>query len=167
MRLICGQEESDGHHHDDSCYSVTTILNCDVPEHRHSAENGCYDADGNLVCQLQEHTHEDSCYEEIRTLTCGQEEQKGHHHTDTCYEKVLVCGKDVHTHNENCYEKDGFTDDGANGHSADKSSEPEGAGDGGDSENITDPGDTGIAENMTDAGDTGQSWRQPIWSRCT
>ena len=48
-RLVCGQEESDGHHHDDSCYSSATELTCKIPEHLHSAEKGCYDADGNLI----------------------------------------------------------------------------------------------------------------------
>ena len=52
-RLVCGQEESDGHHHDDSCYTTTTELNCVIPEHRHSAKEGCYDSDGNLICKLQ------------------------------------------------------------------------------------------------------------------
>ena len=117
-RLVCGQEESDGHHHDDSCYSSATELTCKIPEHLHSAEKGCYDADGNLICELQEHVHDDSCYEEVRTLTCGQEEYKGHHHTDACYEKVLVCGKEVHTHSEKCYEEDGGTDAAADENSA-------------------------------------------------
>jgi hypothetical protein len=40
---------------------------------------------------LQEHVHDDSCYEEVRVLTCGREEYKGHQHTDACYEKVLTC----------------------------------------------------------------------------
>ena len=154
-RLVCGLEESDGHHHDESCYATATILDCEVPEHRHSAENECYDVDGNLVCQLKEHVHDDSCYEEARTLTCGQEEQEGHRHTDACYEKVLVCGKDVHTHNTNCYEKDGRTDDAAYAYSVDKSSEPEGAGDTGNTENTTDTGETGKTGNITDSGDTG------------
>ncbi len=111
-RLICGQEESDGHHHDDSCYTVTSELTCGIQEHQHSEEDGCYDADGNLVCELQEHVHDDSCYKEVSTLTCGLEESKGHHHTDACYEKVLVCGKEVHTHGEQCYQEDGSTDSG-------------------------------------------------------
>ena len=96
--LICGQEENEGHHHDDSCYTVTKELNCQLEEHRHSREAGCYDEEGNLICQLSEHTHDDSCYREVKTLTCGREESEGHHHTDACYEKVLVCGKEVHTH---------------------------------------------------------------------
>ena len=60
------------------------------------------------------HTHQDSCYEETKTLVCGQEEieaqeevldgegnvvtpaVEGHTHTDACYqvETVLVCGEE-------------------------------------------------------------------------
>jgi hypothetical protein len=81
--LICGQEESEGHHHTEDCYSVTRELVCSFEEHQHSAENSCYDEDGNLICTLEEHAHTDSCYEEHRELTCGQEESEGHHHTDS------------------------------------------------------------------------------------
>ena len=101
--LICGQEESEGHHHTDDCYTVTRKLECQIQEHQHSSENGCFDEEGNLVCKLQEHTHSDSCYKELRELTCGLEESEGHHHTDSCYEKVLTCGKEVHTHSAACY----------------------------------------------------------------
>ena len=119
--LICGQEESEGHHHDDSCYTVTKELNCQLEEHRHSREAGCYDEEGNLICQLSEHTHDDSCYREVKTLTCGREESEGHHHTDACYQKVLVCGKEVHTHSEACY-KDGGNAGETNEEAADQAS---------------------------------------------
>ncbi|MDO5138758.1 MAG: hypothetical protein Q4D71_09930, partial [Oscillospiraceae bacterium] len=104
--LICGQEESEGHHHIEDCYTVTRELVCQLQEHRHSAENNCFDEEGNLVCALEEHTHADSCYEEHRELTCGLEETEGHQHTDSCYEKVLTCGKEVHTHSADCYRAD-------------------------------------------------------------
>ena len=101
--LICEIPESDGHHHTDECYTVTRELICKLQEHIHSEENGCYDENGNLICEIQEHQHDDSCYEEIKTLTCGQEESDGHHHGPECYEKVLTCGKEAHTHSEECY----------------------------------------------------------------
>ena len=104
--LICGQEESDGHHHTEDCYTVTKELECQIEEHQHSSENGCFDEEGNLVCKLEEHTHSDSCYKEHRELTCGLEESEGHHHTDSCYTKVLTCGKEVHTHSAACYKAD-------------------------------------------------------------
>ena len=44
-KLVCGQEESNGHQHDESCYTVTSELTCGIQEHQHSVENGCYDAE--------------------------------------------------------------------------------------------------------------------------
>lgn len=116
-RLICDQEESDGHHHDDSCYEVSRELSCGTEEHQHSSENGCFDADGKLICELPEHIHNDSCFREVKTLICGEEESAGHHHTDACYEKVLVCGREVHIHSAECYKEDGaeaFEDETSN-----------------------------------------------------
>ena len=102
--LVCGLEESEGHTHDESCYSISQKLICEIPEHQH--DETCYDEDGNLQCQLLEHTHTENCYEEVRELTCTLEESEGHHHTDACYEKNLICGKEVHIHSPACYEKE-------------------------------------------------------------
>ncbi|MCD8148071.1 MAG: LPXTG cell wall anchor domain-containing protein [Clostridiales bacterium] len=58
--LVCGQEESEGHTHDESCY----------------------DESGNLICGMEEtegHTHTEDCYEQ--QLVCGLEE---HTHTKNC-----------------------------------------------------------------------------------
>jgi len=104
--LTCGLEESDGHQHEDSCYTTVRDLVCDIPEHTHSAENECYDAEGNLVCSKAGHTHEEGCYKETRELTCGLEESAGHHHGDQCYEKVLTCGREYHVHSAACYRND-------------------------------------------------------------
>ena len=145
-RLVCGQEESGGHHHEESCYSTVTELTCGMEEHRHSEDKGCYDADGNLICQRQDHVHSDSCYEEVRKLTCGQEEHEGHHHTDACFEKVLVCGKEVHTHSEKCYEEDGRTDAAADSSSSARPSDPEGKGDTGNTESEVSDSDAAAEE---------------------
>ena len=43
----------------------------------HVHNDDCYDADGNLVCQLPEipaHVHTEDCYTTERILICGQEE---------------------------------------------------------------------------------------------
>ena len=119
--LTCGQEESEGHHHDNSCYTVTRELECQMEEHQHSQENGCYDEEGNLICQLAEHAHDDSCYSEKKTLTCDQQESEGHQHTDACYEKVLVCDKEVHIHSAKCYKDEGNAEE-SNEEAADQSS---------------------------------------------
>lgn len=97
---------SEGHHHDDSCYTVTQETMCDLEEHQHSNENGCYDGEGNLICEIPEHVHDEACLRDVETLTCGREESEGHSHTDSCYEDVLVCGKEAHIHSTECYKED-------------------------------------------------------------
>lgn len=132
-QLVCGQEESQGHTHTghvhtDACYTVTQTRICEStePDHVHTEEcseahqeltctqdTGCYDANGNLVCGLEEtqgHTHTQACYE--TQLVCGQEETEPHTHTDSCYQvqRELVCGQEeviLHTHTENCRDEEG------------------------------------------------------------
>lgn len=104
--LACEIPESDGHQHTGDCYTAVRELVCEILEHEHSAENGCYDEDGNLVCSEVEHMHGDGCYRETRELTCGLEESEGHHHDGSCYEKVLDCRKEYHVHSAACYKED-------------------------------------------------------------
>ena len=91
------------------------ILQCPYAEmsgqvaHNHAAD--CYDADGNLVCPLQElaaHTHTPECYTGQRTLICDLEEDENHVHSDACYEiqQVLICEKqelEEHVHDADCF----------------------------------------------------------------
>ena len=64
-------------------------------------------AEGTPHCGKEEHTHTEDCYE--KKLICGKEEGEGaHHHTDECYreEQVLVCTtpeSDGHQHTDDCY----------------------------------------------------------------
>ena len=64
-------------------------------------------AEGTPHCGKEEHTHTEDCYE--KKLICGKEEGDGaHHHTDECYreEPVLVCTtpeSDGHQHTDDCY----------------------------------------------------------------
>lgn len=102
--LTCTIPESPGHTHTDACYQVDYELTCRTEEHSH--DSSCYDEDGNLTCALTEHTHIDDCYKETRNLVCGLEESKGHQHDESCYEKILTCGKEVHVHSTACYEND-------------------------------------------------------------
>ena len=132
-QLVCGLEESQGHTHTghihtEECYTVGETLVCTntEPDHVHTEEcyetqreltctqdTGCYDANGNLVCGLEEtqgHTHTQACYE--TQLVCGQEETEPHTHTDSCYQvqRELVCGQEeviLHTHTEGCRDEDG------------------------------------------------------------
>ncbi len=59
-------------------------------------------------CGLEEHTHDESCYEAV--LICGRDEgepSEGHTHDASCYEtvQVLTCGQEEseeHTHSDAC-----------------------------------------------------------------
>ena len=127
------------HHHTDDCYQEVKTLTCYEEEHVHTDD--CFDPeDGSLICDLFEHTHDDSCYTVEYELVCGLEEGElveepnpdyvpvdeeasavfddavvlqpvvddssldtpVHHHTDACYEEVLVCGLPEHHHTVNC-----------------------------------------------------------------
>ena len=49
------------------------------------------------------HEHTDDCYQEVKTLTCYEEE---HEHTDDCFspeDGSLICDKFPHTHDDSCY----------------------------------------------------------------
>ena len=78
----------------------------------HTHNDSCYDANGILVCPLEErayHQHDDSCYTETRELVCGFEESEGHTHTDACFDEEgnLICGleeSEGHTHTDACYQ---------------------------------------------------------------
>ena len=127
------------HQHTDDCYQEVKTLTCYEEEHAHTDD--CFDPeDGSLICDLFEHTHDDSCYSIEYELVCGLEEGElveepnpdyvpmdeeafavfddavalqpvvddssldtpVHHHTDACYEEVLVCGLPEHHHTVNC-----------------------------------------------------------------
>ena len=59
--LICGQEESEGHHHSEACYDEGGALICGQEEfegHQHS--DACYEQ--RLVCGKEVHIHSEDCY---------------------------------------------------------------------------------------------------------
>lgn len=93
--LRCPLPEVKAHTHDESCYAPME----EKPPHTHTDE--CYTPErGGLVCTVPEgedsHTHsaDAGCYDESGALLCQQEESSGHQHTDDCYawEAVLICG---------------------------------------------------------------------------
>lgn len=103
------------HEHTDDCYTEVQTLTCMEEEHVH--DDDCYDPeDGTLICEKFEHTHDESCYTTEYELTCGLEEGElvalepvvdtvepiYHHHTDACYEEVLVCPLPEHHHTVSC-----------------------------------------------------------------
>ena len=76
--IICGQEETEGHAHGETCYEVVSAqeLVCtqeETEEHAHGEE--CYQTTETttLICEMAEveaHTHDDGCYEWIQELVC-------------------------------------------------------------------------------------------------
>ena len=98
-------------------------------EEEHVHDDDCYDPeDGTLICEKFEHTHDESCYttegelvEQVVEPTQTAElvamavaepvalepvvdtvEPIYHHHTDACYEEVLVCPLPEHHHTVSC-----------------------------------------------------------------
>ena len=85
---------------------------CDLPEHSHSLEDGCYE-DGVLVCEFPEHTHSEECWERV-FVVCGIQ---GHKHTAECFadgiirsgedaDGYAVCGHKEHIHTIWCIPED-------------------------------------------------------------
>ena len=102
--LVCELPESPGHVHDESCYITKEKQVCQIEEHVHDSD--CYDGNGKLICEKDEHQHGEDCFEEVRELVCEIPESPGHQHDDSCYQKVLTCGREVHTHSTACYRAD-------------------------------------------------------------
>ena len=188
-QLVCGQEEGQGHTHTghihtEECYTVGETLVCTntEPDHVHTEEcyetqreltctqdTGCYDANGNLVCGLEEtqgHTHTQACYE--TQLVCGQEESQAHTHTDSCYEvrQEVVCGQEeviLHTHTEECRDEEGNLTCGMveiKEHVHDETCLPETTS---EPEDISQPEDSSSEESQTEEGQetvskSGTSW---------
>ena len=90
--------------HDESCYSTKQKQVCQIEEHVHDSD--CYDGNGKLICEKDEHQHGEDCFEEVWELVCEIPESPGHQHDDSCYQKVLTCGREVHTHSTACYRAD-------------------------------------------------------------
>ncbi len=121
-KLTCGKTQILEHQHTSDCFKTVKKeldieeLTCEIPAgegaHTHSGENGCYDENGELICEKEEsegHQHGKYCYG-IWELTCQMEE---HTHTDACKKKVASdepeyqCGKAQHLHDEHCYDAAG------------------------------------------------------------
>ncbi len=120
--LVCGEEEREGHTHTDACYTTQKELTCGQPEDPgHTHGDGCYETRKTLDCDelTTTHHHTDACRNAEGVLICGQTEvptfvcteenwaTASHVHTDECYGKRLVCGKEGHTHTEACYDPEG------------------------------------------------------------
>ena len=109
--LTCSEEE---HTHDDDCFDPEDgSLICDKFEHTH--DDDCYTTERELTCGLEE----GELVEELNpnytpvaefeapvaqtpVVVEPAAETPVHHHTDACYEEVLVCPLPEHHHTVNC-----------------------------------------------------------------
>ena len=114
--VTCELPETQGHAHEEACYTTQTRP-CDKPEgqgHTHSAECG-YTAEEVLTCEKPEtegHSHTDECYVEEPHLICDKQELENHTHVPECMnlEGVIACGLEsleTHNHTAECLEDTG------------------------------------------------------------
>ena len=109
--LTCFEEE---HVHTDDCFDPEDgSLICDLFEHTH--DESCYTTEYELVCGLEEGELVEELNPDYSPVAMFEEpiaakpvviepvvEAPVHHHTDDCYEEVLVCGLPEHHHTVNC-----------------------------------------------------------------
>ena len=109
--LTCLEEE---HVHTDDCFDPEDgSLICDKFEHTH--DESCYTTEYELVCGLEEGELVEELNPDYNPVAMFEEpvaakpvvvepvvEAPVHHHTDDCYEEVLVCGLPEHHHTVNC-----------------------------------------------------------------
>ena len=111
--LTCMEEE---HVHDDDCYDPEDgTLICEKFEHTH--DESCYTTEYELTCGLEEGELVEQVVEptqsaELVAMAVAEPvalepvvdtvEPIYHHHTDACYEEVLVCPLPEHHHTVSC-----------------------------------------------------------------
>lgn len=111
--LTCMEEE---HIHDDDCYDPEDgTLICEKFEHTH--DESCYTTEYELTCGLEEGELVEQVVEPTQTAelvamavaepvalepVVDTVEPIYHHHTDACYEEVLVCPLPEHHHTVSC-----------------------------------------------------------------
>lgn len=106
--LLCTE-----HEHTDDCYTLEEVLVCGQEEGEPEETD-----DGAALYDTDENSAEESdSAEEPETVADPEPEQEAakpetdaeidtgytvHHHTDECYGKVLICGKEEHEHTADC-----------------------------------------------------------------
>ena len=102
------------HEHTDDCFDPEDgSLICELFEHTH--DDSCYTTTYELVCGLEEGELVEEVNPDYDPVALFEEpvaakpvvvdpviETPVHHHTDACYEEVLVCGLPEHHHTVNC-----------------------------------------------------------------
>lgn len=100
---ICGTEE---HTHTEACYAQEEAEG-------ESTEAGAAEPEESTAPAEQESSAESK--ESSEAGTESSVETAGHVHTDECYEEVktLICGEqELHTHDDSCYDEECFDEDG-------------------------------------------------------
>lgn len=111
QELTCLEEE---HEHTDDCFDPEDgSLICGLFCHTH--DDSCYTTTYELVCGLEEGELVEEVNPDYDPVALFEEpvaakpvvvdpviETPVHHHTDACYEEVLVCGLPEHHHTVNC-----------------------------------------------------------------
>lgn len=97
--IECGKEN---HVHADECYEST--LACGLEEHEHTE-----------TCFAKAEEESAAPAEPVTVVEERSAAPEGHVHTDACYQEVktLACGEqELHTHDDSCYAEDCFDGDG-------------------------------------------------------
>ena len=106
--LLCTE-----HEHDDDCYTLEDVLVCGYEEGEPEETD-----DGIALYDMDENSADESDFVEEPETAADPEPEKEvarpeaddeidagytvHHHTDECYGKVLICGKEEHEHTADC-----------------------------------------------------------------
>lgn len=99
----CGIEEgAEGHIHTDECWQAEQIFTCGKLElHTHvtEGEGSCYDAEGNLICEipeLKEHVHGEDCFvtaeltkEEVEAMQGGEDTAESEDAEESTVERTV------------------------------------------------------------------------------
>ena len=94
----------------DLSLSEDGVYCCGMAAHTHSEENGCYDADGTLICNIPEHVHTEACLTESEednetsgALGVETDETGTGSDDETLTEEEYCCGLEAHIHSPGCY----------------------------------------------------------------
>ena len=101
--LVCGYEEGEPEDWNATKPDDSAFPDADYGVEQSDADIAAYSAEPEPEYIFVPHQHTDDCYQEVKTLTCYEEE---HVHTDDCFDPEdgsLICDLFEHTHDDSCY----------------------------------------------------------------
>ena len=100
--LVCGYEEGEPEDWNATKPDDSAFPDADYGVEQSEADIAAYSAEPEPEYIFVPHQHTDDCYQEVKTLTCYEEE---HVHTDDCFDEygALICGEFEHIHDDSCY----------------------------------------------------------------